>query len=355
MTLTHSILSGDRLALARLLTQVENLTADGRAALAALFPYSGKAHLVGVTGAPGTGKSTLVNRLALHFRGQNVRVAIVAIDPSSPFTGGAVLGDRVRMRDLSGDPGVFIRSMASRGSLGGLAQSTAGVVQIFDAAGYEIILIETVGAGQGEVDIARLAHTTLVVEAPGLGDDIQAIKAGILEIADILVINKADRPGVENAEKSLKSMLDLAHPSPRVYRHHGSLLQSPSAQVGSPGAGKAAADGSEQVRNIWVPPIQNTISTDGTGIPELAGQIRKHAEYLHLSGGWAARDQARLASELELILQQRLVDQFHARQPETRYNEILQQVFNRSLSPWEAVSVLTDANAPNGSSRGREK
>src|SRR5512146_774262 len=224
MTLTDSVLDGDRFALARLLTQVENLTADGRLALAALSPHSGKAHLIGVTGAPGTGKSTLVNRLALHFRGLGRRVAIVAVDPSSPFTGGAVLGDRVRMKDLSGDTGVFIRSMASRGSLGGLAQATAGVVQVFDAAGYEMILIETVGAGQGEVDIARLAHTTLVVEAPGLGDDIQAIKAGILEIADILVINKADRPGVENTEKALKSTLELAHPLQHVFRHHGQAM-----------------------------------------------------------------------------------------------------------------------------------
>src|SRR5512137_2285415 len=205
MTLTDSVLRGDRLALARLLTQVENQTLDGRLALEALFPHSGKAHLIGVTGAPGTGKSTLVNRLALFFRGQNKRVAVVAVDPSSPFTGGAVLGDRVRMRDLAGDPGVFIRAMASRGSLGGLAQSTANMARVFDAAGFDKVIIETVGAGQSEVDIARLAHTTLVVEAPGLGDDIQAIKAGILEIADVLVVNKADRPGADQTEKALRA------------------------------------------------------------------------------------------------------------------------------------------------------
>jgi LAO/AO transport system kinase len=341
MTLTDSVLSGDRLALARLLTQVENQTVDGRLALDRLFPHSGKAHLIGITGAPGTGKSTLVNRLALLFRGQNKRVAVVAVDPSSPFTGGAVLGDRVRMKDLSGDPGVFIRSMASRGSLGGLARATAGVVQVFDAAGYETILIETVGAGQGEVDIARLAHTTLVVEAPGLGDDIQAIKAGILEVADILVINKADRPGVENTEKALRSMLELSHPVQRVYLHHGKLLDSP----------QPAREGhNAEEEDTWIPPIQRTVSTDGQGVPELADQINKHAAYLQSTGGWAARDQARLSAELEMILQQELIDQFHAREPEKRYNEVLQQVFQRSLSPWEAVALLTGSNGSEGRS-----
>ncbi len=340
MTLTESVLKGDRLALARLLTQVENLTPDGRAALEALFPHSGKAHLVGVTGAPGTGKSTLVNRLALHFRGQGKRVAIVAVDPSSPFTGGAVLGDRVRMKDLSGDAGVFIRSMASRGSLGGLAQATAGVVQVFDVAGYEMILIETVGAGQGEVDIARLAHTTLVVEAPGLGDDIQAIKAGILEIADILVINKADRPGVESTERALKSMLDLAHPAPRVYRHHGQTLPDWTPSRG------------DEKENVWIPPIQKTIATDGKGIPELAEQIGRHAEYLRQTGGWAVRDRARLASELETILQQALVERFRASEPETRYNEVLEQVFERAISPWQAVALLTADQPARGDGSG---
>lgn len=214
--LAAAVLAGDRLSLARLLTQVENDTSRGRLALDQLFPYAGRAHLVGVTGSPGVGKSSLVNRIAQVLRrpgdGKFHRVGIVAIDPTSPFTGGALLGDRVRMRDLAGDPEVFIRSMASRGALGGLARQTFGVVQVLDAAGYDVILIETVGAGQAEVDIARLAHTTVVVEAPGMGDDIQAIKAGILEIADILVINKADRPGVESTEHSLRDMLEMGYP-----------------------------------------------------------------------------------------------------------------------------------------------
>ncbi len=217
MDLIEAVLAGERLALARLLTQVENDTPLGRNAQAALFPRTGRAHLVGITGAPGTGKSSLVNQVARLFRhppggAAPCKVAIVAVDPSSPFTGGALLGDRVRMRDLAGDPGIFIRSMAARGALGGLARATAALAQVFDAAGYEIILIETVGAGQNEVDIAGLAHTTLVVDAPGLGDDIQASKAGILEIADILVINKADRPGLENTQRALRSMLELGHP-----------------------------------------------------------------------------------------------------------------------------------------------
>jgi len=249
MALVESILAGDRLALSRTLTQVENNTVEGRQALNQLFPHTGRAHLVGVTVAPGTGKSSLVNRLAYYYRhppeGETARrIAIIAIDPSSPFTGGAILGDRVRMRDLAGDTGVFIRSMASRGSLGGLASTTAAVAEVFDAAGYEVILIETVGAGQGEVDIARLAHTTLVVEAPGLGDDIQAIKAGILEIADLLVVNKADRPGVDNTERALRNMLELAHPPQRLYRRQN----TPAA------AGPAAS--------LWVPPILRTVAIE---------------------------------------------------------------------------------------------
>ena len=328
MTSSNAILNGDRLALARLLTKVENNSPEGRSALMELFPHTGRAHLIGVTGAPGTGKSSLVNQLALHYRKQeDKRIAIVAVDPSSPFTGGAVLGDRVRMRDLSGDPNVFIRSMASRGSLGGLAQATANVVQVFDAAGFDIVIVETVGAGQSEVDIARLAHTTLVVEAPGLGDDIQAIKAGILEIADILVVNKADRPGVENTEKALKTMLELAHPTERVFKHHGV-----SMNVSAP---KQSSN-----TTMWIPPIQRTVSTEGAGIPELVAAIARHVDHLRSSGDWALRERTRLEVELEALVREGLMKKFRESLSAEAYENVLESVVQRKRSPWEAAAIL---------------
>jgi LAO/AO transport system kinase len=220
-------------------------------------------------------------------------------------------------------------------------------VQVFDAAGYEIILIETVGAGQGEVDIVRLAHTTLVVEAPGLGDDIQAIKAGILEIADILVVNKADRPGVENTEKALRSMLDLAHPIQRDYLHHGKTLHT-EFQASE----KKEADLNEE---LWIPPIQKTISTEGKGILELAEQIEKHAGYLQRSGDWIVREQSRLESEMEMILQQRLMSQFRENVSEARYAEVRRQVFEKIVSPWEAVKMLTNGRSPTAGYHQAEK
>ncbi len=339
MNPAESVLAGNRLALARLLTQLENEAEEGRSTLSALFPHTGQAHLIGVTGAPGTGKSSLVNHLARLYRQSSPerpprRVGIIAVDPSSPFTGGALLGDRVRMRDLAGDPGVFIRSMASRGSLGGLAKATADAALALDAAGFEVLIIETVGAGQAEVDIARLAHTTVVVEAPGLGDDIQAIKAGILEIADVLVINKADRPGVENTERALRNMLELAHPSPRLFRHHG-LLESSVSQSGY----AAPQDLSD---NVWVPPIQRTVATEGAGIAELCQAISRHREHLVKTGGWQRRERFRLQSELDGLIQERLLTRWRATVSPDRYEAVLQELYQRSISPWQAVAFLID-------------
>jgi LAO/AO transport system kinase len=335
MTLAKSVLEGNRLALARLLTLVENDTPEGRAAVNELFPHTGKAHLLGVTGAPGSGKSSLVNQLARHYRQQDasLKVAVVAIDPSSPFTGGAILGDRVRMRDLAGDPSVFIRSMASRGSIGGLAATTAGAVQVLDAAGYGLIMIETVGAGQAEVEIARLAHTTLVVEAPGLGDDIQAIKAGILEIADILVVNKADLPGAELTERALLGMLQLAHPTPHVFHHHGFSRD------------EASATQAEVAGPLWLPSVIRCIATEGIGIDELIQAIHRHHEYLMKSGEWARRDRSRLQSELDLLLRETLLARWQERVPEARYKKAVQLVTQRRISPMQAIQNLIDGGS----------
>ena len=325
------ILSGSRLALSRLLSQIENDTPAGQQALAEIFTHTGNAHLIGITGAPGTGKSSLVNQIAYHYRNPAdnsppKKVAVVAVDPSSPFTGGAVLGDRIRMNALTGDPGVFIRSMASRGSLGGLAKTTTGVVQAFDAAGFDVILIETVGAGQAEVDIARLAHTTIVIEAPGLGDDIQAIKAGILEIADILVVNKADRPGVEQTERALKNMLALAAPGKKIFQHHGRQI--------------TAENNHTEEEPIWQTPIQRTIATKPQGLPELLAHIAQHKAHITHTGDLARRERARLATELDLRIEAALVSRWQQNLKAGSYQKALDHVAARKISPQQAVRQL---------------
>jgi LAO/AO transport system kinase len=322
----EAVLSGDRLVLSRLITEVENISEPGKTALDELFPKTGRAYLVGVTGAPGTGKSSLVNRLTQVLRRErNLKIAIVAVDPSSPFTGGAILGDRVRMRDLTGDPGVFIRSMATRGELGGLARATSGVVQVLDAAGYDLIIIETVGAGQSEVDIARLAHTTLVVEAPGMGDDIQAIKAGILEIADILVINKADLPGVESAERALKSNLEMGYP--------GTI----NGKVGHRTVKQQKAD----ERAGWVPPVLKTIALSESGFSELIAAIFEHKEFLETSGLHAQRDRERLEIEFENTLRDKLVSDWKLQVSPAEIMKVKDQLYLRKLSPSQAVEKLS--------------
>src|SRR6266851_2172622 len=214
--IVERLLSGDRRALARMVTLIENESPQARRYLAELHQHAGKAHIVGVTGAPGAGKSTLVTHIVRELRRRDRKVGVVAVDPTSPFTGGAILGDRIRMMELAGDPHVFIRSMASRGSLGGLSASTRDVVRAMDAAGYNPIIIETVGTGQAEVEVMHAAQTVLVVCAPGMGDEVQAIKAGILEIADILVVSKADKPGADQTVAELAMMLSL---DPARHRH----------------------------------------------------------------------------------------------------------------------------------------
>jgi LAO/AO transport system kinase len=237
--------SGAPRALARAISTVENRAAGWSELLKALFPYTGKARVIGLTGAPGSGKSTLVNQLAKHYRKENQTVGIIAVDPTSPYTGGAILGDRIRMQDHYSDPGIYIRSMATRGSLGGLARATADAATVLDASGRDLVMIETVGVGQDEVDIVRLADVTIVILVPGMGDDVQTIKAGIMEIADIFVINKSDREGAERVEREIRAMQSLATRNDR-----------------------------------WMPPIVKTVASEGVGTEELAEAIADYEAYL---------------------------------------------------------------------------
>lgn len=293
--LIEKLKAGSMRALARLITHIENDPAAAREVVQAIYTDSGQAHIVGITGPPGAGKSSLVTEIALALRKRDLTVAILAIDPSSPFTGGAILGDRVRMRELSGDKGTFIRSMASRGNLGGLAKATAAVVKLLDVAGFDIILLETVGAGQAEVDIATQSHTTLVVEAPGMGDDVQSIKAGILEIADVLVVNKADKPGASRTAKSLEMMLHLG-PTGGT-RHHGVIIETPEVVM-------------QKSADAWHIPVLKTSASNQTGIGELVDMILTHKKHLDTTGQLAERNRLRHQKEIEQILIDRLLAQY---------------------------------------------
>ena len=243
--LTDQLRSGDARAIARAISTVENHAPGWSDLLKALFPYTGKARIIGLTGPPGAGKSTLVDHLARLYRKQDRQVGIIAVDPTSPYTGGAILGDRIRMQEHFSDPGTYIRSMATRGSLGGLARTTSDVAMVLDASGRDIILIETVGVGQDEVDIVRLADITIVILVPGMGDDVQSIKAGIMEIADIFVINKSDHEGAERVEREIRTLQSLAIRSDK-----------------------------------WTPPVVKTVASEGVGVGELAAAIDEYEAYL---------------------------------------------------------------------------
>ncbi len=322
--LLDAALAGDRRALARLITIVENDGEHARRILQTLYPRTGKAHIVGITGSPGTGKSTLVNAMARVYRERGMSVGIIAIDPTSPFSGGALLGDRVRMRDLVGDPDVFIRSMATRGSLGGLARATDDVVLVLDAMGFDRILIETVGVGQAEVDIASSAHTVIVVEAPGLGDDIQAIKAGVLEIADVFVVNKADREGADRTVMALQTMLGMG---PRTVRHHGQTMRVDIPQEEAAG---------------WTPPILKTVATRGEGVADVVEAVERHRRHLLETGEMARREALRAAHELDHILREALVGRLVARVSQVLLDAVVRQVAERKVDPYTAAQSLMD-------------
>jgi LAO/AO transport system kinase len=300
--LLQDLFNGDTRALARVITLVENRSIDSIPLLQELFPRTGKSTIIGVTGSPGSGKSTLVDRLAAAYRGEGKDLAIIAVDPSSPFTGGAILGDRIRMQT----PGVYIRSMATRGHLGGLATATADVVTVLDAAGKNPILVETVGVGQDEIDIVKLADISIVVLVPGMGDDIQALKAGIMEIGDIFVINKCDRPGVEKMERAVLAMLSLAH----------------------------RADG-------WQPPIIKTVATEGQGIAELQAAIRDCYAFFQKSEQRKRKKHDDARQRLITLLEERLVNKVVQQVfPDGELNKVIEEIADRQKDPYSIVENI---------------
>lgn len=307
--IVERLLQGDRRALARMVTLIENELPQAHTYLAELHQHSGQAHIIGVTGSPGAGKSTLVTRMVRELRQQGRKVGIIAIDPSSPFSGGAILGDRIRMMELAGDPNVFIRSMASRGHLGGLSTATRDVVRAMDAAGYDPIIIETVGTGQAEVEIMRTAQTVLVTMAPGMGDDIQAIKAGILEIADIFVVSKADKPGADQTAAELTMLLSL-----------------------DPNRRKSA----------WRIPVIKTSSLKEQGIPELINAIQKHQAYLKESGMLTQRAQRQIHSEIQNLILQSVAKTLQAAVGEEEWNTLVENVTRRESDPYSVATSLQE-------------
>jgi LAO/AO transport system kinase len=308
VNLAESLLAGNRRALARGITIAETGGPEAHALLRAIYPHTGRAHIVGVTGAPGAGKSTLVSALAAEERRRGRSVGVVAVDPTSPFSGGAILGDRIRMQSHGGDAGVFIRSMASRGRLGGIARATGDAVALLDAGGFDVVIVETVGAGQGEVEVAGAAHTTVVIEVPGMGDDVQAIKAGILEIADVFVVNKADREGADATVRQLRAMLHL---------------------------GEAPAHG-------WSPPVLTAVAMRAEGIAPLADAIDRHLGHLRATGQLAERVRARAALELRQAIQERALERVQARSGGAAWDLLVTQVAERSGDPYSAAEALLD-------------
>lgn len=304
--LVDRLRSGDTRALARAISLVENDSPGAAEVLSACFPYTGKSLRIGLTGAPGSGKSTLVDQLAKHYRAQQHPVGIVAVDPTSPFTGGAILGDRIRMQSHHADPGLYIRSMATRGFLGGLASTTADVASIVEASGKDRLLIETVGVGQDEIDIVRLADVTIVVLVPGLGDDVQSIKAGILEIADIFVVNKSDREGADRVEREIRTMQSL----------------------GSHGDG-------------WVPPVVRTIASSGEGTAALVGTIDRCAEWLRQNGQLEKRRAAAWQARLLEMIRQRLTHELvHHRMGSSELETYARAIAEGSQDPYVLIERL---------------
>ncbi|HKX32744.1 MAG TPA: methylmalonyl Co-A mutase-associated GTPase MeaB [Blastocatellia bacterium] len=306
-SLVERILARDARAVARAISKIENHTSEAGEMMKALFAHTGRGVAIGITGAPGAGKSTLVDKLALHYRTLGRTVGIIAVDPSSPFTGGAILGDRIRMQMLAGDPGVFIRSMATRGNLGGLARATVDAVAVLDAAGYDRVLVETVGVGQDEVDVVKAVDISVVVLVPGMGDDIQAIKAGIMEIGDLFVINKADRDGVERTERELITLLEMSE----------------------------RPDG-------WQPPLIRTVATQNRGIAEFAEALENYAAFQRSRPGSADRRTGVAENRLVELLRENLLRRVlnEALAP-GQLQELAAAVTSRQRDPYSIVEEIS--------------
>jgi GTPase len=310
--IAERLLNGDRRALARMVTLIENEAPQARRYLAELHQHAGRAHIIGVTGPPGAGKSTLVTHLVRELRRRDRKIGVVAIDPTSPFTGGAILGDRIRMMELAGDPQVFIRSMASRGSLGGLSASTRDVVRAMDAAGYDPIIIETIGTGQAEVEVMRAAQTVLVVSAPGMGDEVQAIKAGILEIADIFVVSKADKPGADQTVAELAMLLSL-DPNRRLH---------------------------DKSKPYWRIPVLKTSAIKDQGISQLVDAIEQHRQYLLESGMLAHRAQRQVRSEVEALVVHAVINALKNEVTADEWRKMLEDITARERDPYSIANEL---------------
>jgi len=311
-TIVERLLSGDRRALARMVTLIENDVPVARNYLTELHLHAGNGHIIGVTGAPGAGKSTLVTHIVREMRRRERKIGVVAVDPSSPFSGGAILGDRIRMMELAGDPNVFIRSMASRGSVGGLSASTRDVVRAMDAAGYDPVIIETVGTGQAEVEVMRAAQTVLVVTAPGMGDEVQAIKAGILEIADIFVVSKADKPGAEQTVAELAMLLSL---DPARRQH-------------------------DKSHPYWRTPVLKTSAMKDQGIVELVDAIEQHRVYLLESGMLSHRAQRQVRSEVQALLVHAMLRALEQEVGEDEWRAMIEEITARERDPYSVASEL---------------
>ena len=310
-TLVAAARDGDARSLARLVSLVENGSAELRPVMRAVAPFAGHARVVGLTGSPGVGKSTVTSALVRAYRGRGMRVGVLAVDPTSPFTGGALLGDRVRMQDHAVDSGVFIRSMASRGHLGGLSVAAPQAVRVLDAAGFDVICVETVGVGQAEVEIAALADTTMVIVAPGMGDSIQAAKAGILEIADIFVVNKSDRPGAQEVVRDLRTMMAMVR----------------------------------YAAGAWKPPIVSVSATSGDGIDELVSRLDEHGAWLGETGERERRRLARAREEITAIAVAEMRRQLGGLPGQSRLDEFAAQVACGKLDPYSAADELIAARS----------